>query len=58
VAQDVKEVLPEVVMEQSDGSLAVDYGRLTPVLLQAIKELKNQNEELTKRLNALEKARR
>ncbi len=54
VAQDVKKVLPEVVMEQPDGSLAIDYGRLTPVLLEAIKELKRQNEQLNRRIEALE----
>lgn len=55
VAQEVKKVLPEVVMEQPDGSLAIDYGRLTPVLLEAIKELKKQNDLLTRRVEALEK---
>ena len=55
VAQEVKKVLPEVVMEQPDGSLAIDYGRLTPVLLEAIKELKKQNDQLFKRVEALEK---
>ena len=54
VAQEVKKVLPEVVMEQPDGSLAIDYGRLTPVLLEAIKELKKQNEMLAKRVQSLE----
>lgn len=54
VAQDVKKVLPEVVMEQPDGSLSIDYGRLTPVLLEAIKELKLQNQQLTRRIEVLE----
>ncbi|MEW5924937.1 MAG: tail fiber domain-containing protein [Candidatus Zixiibacteriota bacterium] len=40
VAQEVKEVLPEAVIEQSDGSLSVDYSRITPLLLEAIKELR------------------
>ncbi len=55
VAQEVRKVVPEVVMEQPDGSLAIDYGRLTPVLLEAIKELKTRNEQLTKRVEALER---
>lgn len=40
VAQEVKEVLPEAVMEQPDGSLSVDYSRVTPLLLEALKELR------------------
>ncbi len=55
IAQEVQEIVPEVVTQQADGSLSVDYGRLTPILLEAIKELKSQNERLTKRIEALEK---
>jgi hypothetical protein len=58
VAQEVRKVVPEVVIDQPDGSLSVDYGRLTPLLLEAIKELKKQNEELSKRVKALEQAKR
>ncbi len=58
VAQEVREVVPEVVTTQLDGSLTVDYGRLTPLLLEAIKELKKQNEEMAKRIKALEQAKR
>jgi hypothetical protein len=58
VAQVVKQVVPEVVTTQPDGSLTVDYGRLTPLLLEAIKELKKQNEELARRVKVLEQARK
>lgn len=54
IAQEVKDILPEAVTLQSDGYYTIDYSRLTPLLLEAIKELKKQNEELTKRLDALE----
>ncbi|MFH2036248.1 MAG: tail fiber domain-containing protein, partial [Candidatus Zixiibacteriota bacterium] len=54
IAQEVKEVLPEAVTLQSDGYYSIDYSRLTPLLLEAIKELKKQNDDLTKRLEILE----
>lgn len=39
VAQEVKTVLPEVVSKGSDGFYSVDYGRVTPVMVEAINEL-------------------
>lgn len=39
VAQELRQVLPEAVREGRDGMLAVDYGRITPLLIEAIKEL-------------------
>lgn len=39
IAQDVEKVFPEAVMEREDGYKAVDYTRLVPVLIEAIKEL-------------------
>ncbi len=39
VAQEIKEVFPEVVFQGSDGYYSVDYGRLVPALVEAIKEL-------------------
>lgn len=39
LAQDVEKVFPEVVFERDDGYKAVDYSRLVPVLIEAIKEL-------------------
>jgi hypothetical protein len=54
IAQEVKEVVPEAVTLQSDGYYTVDYTRLTPVLLEAIKELQKQNQQLAKRIRILE----
>ena len=46
IAQEVKEVLPEVVHETEDGMLAVAYGNITGVLIEAIKEQQKQIDEL------------
>ena len=54
IAQEVAEVLPEAVTLQDDGYYTIDYSRVTPLLLEAIKALKKQNEQLTKRIEALE----
>ncbi|MHB8261017.1 MAG: tail fiber domain-containing protein [Bacteroidia bacterium] len=40
IAQDVKKIVPQVVSKDVNGFLAVDYGRLTPILVEAIKTLK------------------
>lgn len=39
IAQEMRSVLPEAVQEGSDGYLAVDYCALSPVLIEALKEL-------------------
>ena len=39
IAQEVKEVLPEVVREGEDGKMNIAYGNLSALLIQAIKEL-------------------
>ena len=39
IAQEVEEVLPEIVGTRQDGIKAIKYDRLVPLLLQAIKEL-------------------
>ena len=45
VAQDVEKVLPELVSEDSKGYKAVSYAKLTAVLVEAVKELKNENQK-------------
>jgi hypothetical protein len=45
LAQDVEQVLPEAVKTMNDGYKAVDYSRLTALLVEAVKELKAENEE-------------
>lgn len=46
IAQEVKSVLPEAVGIRDDGTLSVDYIKLIPVLLSAVKQLKGRVEEL------------
>ena len=57
IAQEVEAVFPELVSTWGDEDYrAVDYGRLTAVLVEAIKELKTENEALKQRAEALERA--
>jgi len=46
IAQEIKEVLPQTVMERGDGYLTVDYAAVTPVLVEAVQELSKQVEAL------------
>ena len=51
IAQEIKEVLPEVVMtninsETGEETLSVDYGNIVGVLIEAVKELKAEIEVL------------
>ncbi len=54
IAQEVEEVLPEVVSTDAEGIKSVDYSKLTAVLIEAVKELKAENEDLRDRVNKLE----
>ena len=42
VAQEVQEVIPEVVTEKSDGTLTVNYQAMVGLLIEAVKELKEE----------------
>jgi hypothetical protein len=46
IAQEIEEVIPEVVITDTDGMKSVAYGNITGVLIEAIKELKAEIEEL------------
>ena len=48
IAQEVKEQYPELVEERDNGYLAVDYKKLTAVLIQAVKELSEKVDKLNK----------
>ncbi len=49
IAQELREIVPEAVLEGEDGMLAVSYGDLVGVLVEAIKELKTRVETLESR---------
>ena len=50
VAQEIQKIHPEIVEERKNGYLGVDYKRLVPLLIQSIKELKQEVEELKKKV--------
>jgi hypothetical protein len=54
-AQAVREVFPELVSEDSDGYLSVNYANLSIVALAAIDKLAEQNAQLEERLARIEK---
>jgi hypothetical protein len=56
VAQEVEKVFPEMVMTAPDGTKSVAYMSAIPVLIEAIKELKAENEALERRVGVLEQA--
>ena len=46
IAQEVEKVLPEVVQTRDNGYMAVKYEKMVPLLIEAIKELKAEIEDL------------
>jgi hypothetical protein len=55
IAQDVEQVLPELVVTDNDGFKAVDYTKLPLLTIQAVKELKAENDDLKERVAELER---
>ena len=51
IAQEVQEIIPEIVTERKNGYLGVDYKRIVPLLIESIKELKQEVEILKKKVN-------
>ena len=50
IAQDVKKVIPELVRENENGMLSMRHQGIAPILLEAIKELKAEIEDLKKQI--------
>ena len=46
IAQEVEKVLPEIVADREDGTKAVRYEKIIPLLVEAIKELSDEVERL------------
>ena len=63
IAEEVHEILPEIAPKDAEGQVnGVAYGKLTPYLVEAIKEqqaqieqLKKENEDLKKQVSKIEK---
>jgi hypothetical protein len=55
LAQEIKEVFPELVSEDDNKMLAVNYQGLVPVLINALKEQDAKMKEQEKKINRLEK---
>lgn len=55
IAQDLEKLFPEMVFTDSRGYKSIDYSRLTPVLVETIKEQQKQIDEIMMRLKDLEK---
>ena len=50
IAQEIEEVLPEVVTERDNGYKAVKYEKLVPLLIEAMKQQQVQIDELKTKL--------
>lgn len=55
IAQELEAVYPEMVSTDEDGHKSIAYSRLTVPLIEAVKELKTENDSLSSRLDAMEK---
>ncbi len=55
IAQEIEEVMPQVVHTDEDGMKSVAYGNLTAVLIEAIKDQQKQIDQLKTMLDGLTK---
>jgi hypothetical protein len=55
IAQELEEVVPQLVHTNEEGMKSVAYGNITALLIEALKEQQEQIEELKARLDGLTK---
>jgi len=55
IAQEIEKVLPEAVITRDNGYLAVDYHKVVPLLIEAVKELTAKVESLEHDFASLQK---
>ncbi|MFA5034335.1 MAG: tail fiber domain-containing protein [Candidatus Margulisiibacteriota bacterium] len=55
IAQEVEKEFPEIVVTGSDGYKSLDYGKVTAILLEAIREQQKEIDELKKIVNIIKK---
>ena len=53
VAQEIEEVLPEIVTTRGNGFKAVKYEKIVPLLIESIKELKQEVDEIKQKCDCL-----
>lgn len=53
IAQEVEQVVPEIVHTDADGLKAVDYPKLVPLLVKAIQEQQVDNDRQQREIDAL-----
>jgi len=55
IAQEVEKIMPEIVRTDGDGYKSIDYAKISVVLVEALKEQQNQIENLSQKIETLEK---
>jgi Chaperone of endosialidase len=53
LAQNVEAMFPELISQKGDGYKSMEYSKLTAVLIEAVKELKSENDQLRQSVDDL-----
>ena len=56
IAQELKDIYPEIISEDGNGIYSIDYIALIPILVEVLKEHKSYIDSLNTRLDEIEKA--